>query len=81
MDDEWVQVTNCNWLHEAHFITSVLNAEGIEAFVPDAYTVGANPILATALGGIRVLVHAADLDRARAALAAVKEAGRPDDGN
>jgi hypothetical protein len=70
MDEQWVQVQNCNWLHEANFIVSVLEAEGIEAFVPDAYTLGARPDLTPALGGIRVLVRASEIDRARKALAA-----------
>jgi hypothetical protein len=70
MDEEWVQVRNCNWLHDAHFIVSVLDAEGIEALVPDAYTIGARPDLTAALGGIRVLVRASELERAREVLAA-----------
>jgi hypothetical protein len=70
VEGEWVQVHNCNWLHEAQFVVSVLEGEGIEAFLPDAYTVGARPDLTAALGGIRVLVRASDLERAREALAA-----------
>ena len=69
-EDEWVQVQNCNWLHEANFLGSVLASAGIEAFVPDAYTLGARPDLTAALGGIRVLVRASELERAREVLAA-----------
>ena len=70
VEDDWVQVQNCNWLHEAHLVVSVLEGDGIEAFLPDAYTLGSRPELATALGGVRVLVRASDLDRAREVLAA-----------
>ena len=70
IEDEWVQVQNCNWLHQANFIVSVLESEGLEALVPDAYTLGAGPHLTPALGGIRVLVRASDLERAREVLAA-----------
>ena len=73
MEDDWVQVQNCNWLHQANFIVSVLEGEGIETFVPDAYTLGARPDLGAALGGVRVLVRASDLDRAREVLAAVTD--------
>ena len=59
------------WLHEAHLIVSVLEAEGIQAVIPDAYTLGVRPELANALGGVRVLVRASDLDRANDALTAV----------
>ncbi len=75
MDDHLVQIRNCGWLHEAQLIVSVLAAEGIEAFVPDAYTLGARPELSTALGGVRVLVRASELQRAEDALAAVIPAG------
>jgi hypothetical protein len=50
------------WLHEAEVIRSVLASAGIEAMIPDAYTLGVQSSLA--LGGARVLVHAADLERA-----------------
>ena len=73
MEDDWVQVQNCNWLHQANFIVSVLEGEGIETFVPDAYTLGARPDLGTALGGVRVLVRASDVERAREVLAAITE--------
>ena len=69
VEDDWVQVQNCNWLHEATLVVSVLEGDGIEAFLPDAYTLGSRPELAAALGGVRVLVRASDLDRAREVLA------------
>jgi len=49
----------------AQFFSSVLDAAGIESFIPDQYTSGVQPFYAPALGGVRVLVHAADLERAR----------------
>jgi len=66
--EDWVEVQNCNWLHEASVLVSVLEADGIE--VSDAHTLGARPELSAALGGVRVLVHASDLARAREVLAA-----------
>ena len=70
MEDESVEVQNCNWLHEASVVVSVLEPDGIEVFLPDAHTLGARPELSAALGGVRVLVHASDLARAREVLAA-----------
>jgi GNAT superfamily N-acetyltransferase len=69
------------WLHEAQVIASVLEVEGIVAVIPDAHTLGVRPELATALGGVRVLVRASDLERANDVLAAVvdADASRPDD--
>lgn len=71
MDDELVTVRNCNWLHEAELVKSVLDAEGIEAEIPDAYMAGVQPALGAAIGGIRVVVRASQLDRAEQALAAI----------
>ena len=73
MDDELVTVHNANWLHHALFVKSVLEGDGIDAYVPDEHTVSVDPALATALGGIRVMVRASDESRAREVLAVVLE--------
>ena len=61
---EWVEVRSFTWLHEAEFVKSLLIAHGIEAIIPNAHTLGIQPLYAPALGGVRVLVRAADFDRA-----------------
>jgi hypothetical protein len=71
MDDQFVTVHNGIYLHEAEFIKSVLEADGIEAVIPDAFTVGVDPALSVPLGGIRVQVLKQDAERARATLRAV----------
>jgi hypothetical protein len=71
MEDELVTVHNANWLHQALFVKTVLEGDGIEAYVPDEHTVSVDPALATALGGIRVMVRASDEARARDVLASV----------
>ena len=78
-DTEWVEVRSCMWLHEAEFFKSVLDAAGIESMIPNAYTLGVQPLYANMLGGSRVLVRRADVDRAREVL----ESAAPlrDDGN
>ena len=72
MDDEQlVTVRTCSYLHEAVLIKSVLDAEGINAEIPDAYMAGVQPALGGTMGGIRVVVRFSDLDRAEEALAAM----------
>lgn len=71
MDDQLVTVHNANWLHQALFVKTVLEGDGIDAYVPDEHTVSVDPALATALGGIRVMVRASDEARARDVLASV----------
>ena len=34
MEDDSVQIQNCNWVHEANLVVSVLAGDGIEAFLP-----------------------------------------------
>jgi hypothetical protein len=71
---EWVTVRSCGWLQEAHFIASVLHAEGIPVLIPDEHTIGVRPELALALGGVRVMVPESEMQRALATLAAVDQA-------
>ena len=74
MDDELVTIHNGVYLHEAEFVKSVLEAEGIEAVIPDAFTIGVDPALSVPLGGIRVQVAKHDAERAAATLRAVVDA-------
>jgi len=82
MSDEWVEIRNCNWLHEAHFVKSVLESEGIEVQVPDEHTLGIQPMYAAPIGGVRVMVPASEAARAKELLEAVMaspSANSPDD--
>jgi len=73
-DESLVNVRICNYLHEAELVKSVLDADGIDADIPDAYMAGVQPALGAAIGGIRVMVRASDLHRAEEALAAIAPA-------
>jgi hypothetical protein len=78
--EEWVVVRNCGWVHEADVIVAVLEAEGIETFVPDSHMAGIRPELSGALGGIRVLVRESDAELAHEILSAEAETELPDHG-
>jgi predicted RNA-binding Zn-ribbon protein involved in translation (DUF1610 family) len=60
-----VTLTTVNWIAEADFLCTLLEASGITTLVPDQGTVTANPTLAHAIGGIRIQVAERDLARAR----------------
>lgn len=77
MEDELVTIHSGVYLHEAEFVKSLLEAEGIEAVIPDAFTVGVDPALSVPLGGIRVQVLKPDAERARATLRAVIDPSAP----
>jgi hypothetical protein len=61
--DEWVVVRNCGYMYEAELIVAVLDAEGIDAFIPDAQMAGGIGFTVL-IQGVRVLVRASDLEEA-----------------
>jgi RimJ/RimL family protein N-acetyltransferase len=73
MDERWVEIRNCLWLHQAYFVKSVLEGDGIEVLIPDEHLLGVQPLYANAVGGARVLVRPADLERAAEILDSVEE--------
>ena len=77
MAEGWVVVWNSAWLHDAYFVKSLLEAEGIPVQIPDEHTVGIHSLLTTAMGGIRVLVPIADQPRAADVLAQLREEEPP----
>jgi hypothetical protein len=54
--------------HEAHLARSVLEAAGIDAVIADEHIVAADWLYSNAVGGVKVLVRAADADTARSVL-------------
>ncbi len=62
--ERWVVAWNSSWLHDALFVKSLLESEGIAVLIPDEHTVGVHSLLANAIGGIRVLVREEDQERA-----------------
>jgi hypothetical protein len=78
MSDDWVEAKACSWIHEALFFRSVLEAAGIESMIPNEHTISMQPLYANLLGGVRVLVRAADLDRAKELLDSAAAPPDPD---
>ena len=64
MADEWSVIRNCSSLQEAELLKSVLESEGIESRIPDEHALGVNPGFTNAFGGVRLLVHSNDAQRA-----------------
>lgn len=67
--------------HEAEFAAAKLEADGIASRVEGGATAGVHPWLASAMGGVRLVVDAADEDRAREVLDALapQDVEDPDD--
>ena len=73
MDKQWVEIRNCNWLHDSYQVKSVLESYGIEVSLPDEHLLGVQPLYANAVGGARVLVRSEDFQRAAEILDSVAE--------
>ena len=77
MPGDWCEIRTCNWLLDALFLKSVLDAAGIEALVPDEHTLSIQPLYGIALGGVRLLVRCEDLERASELLASASGESNP----
>jgi Putative prokaryotic signal transducing protein len=68
--DDLVAVARFFATTDAHILAGLLTAEGVPAFVADVHATQAQPHLAIATGGVRVLVHAREEKRAHEIVAA-----------
>ena len=66
---EIVTLTRCGELTTAQLLCGRLDAEGIECFIPDEHMATQTWHLTRAIGGIRVQVRRADIERAQQILA------------
>ena len=69
---EWMVAATSTWLHEALFLKSVLESAGIEAMIPNEYTLSVQPLYSNMLGGAQVLVRAEDKTRAEELLQSIE---------
>jgi hypothetical protein len=67
--DDLVTLTRCDQLITAQLLCGRLDAEGIECLIPDEHVANQTWHLSRAIGGIRVQVRQADLERAKQILA------------
>lgn len=69
--DAWTTVARFTDTVEAQLLQGRLQADGIEAFLADRNHVQADPLIALALGGVRVQVKARDVAAAQTVIAAL----------
>lgn len=50
---------------EANIIKNKLESEGIDAYIFDEHSIGVNPLVSSALGGVKVMVRSANFDAAK----------------
>ncbi|MEZ5628402.1 MAG: DUF2007 domain-containing protein [Rhodocyclaceae bacterium] len=69
-EGDWLMAARCLDPTEAHVLCACLRAAGLDAMVADANLVQTHSLIAVAVGGARVMVPEAQLERARAVLEA-----------
>ncbi|TVO57299.1 putative signal transducing protein [Denitromonas halophila] len=69
-EGDWLLVARCLDPTEAYLLRACLEAAGLDAMVADANLVQTHSLIAVAVGGARVMVPEAQLERAKAVLAA-----------
>jgi len=65
MADTFLPVAVFSNYVEAHIILGKLESENIRAWLKDENTITVNPLWTQALGGIKLMVHTAQIDRAK----------------
>ena len=63
--NELVTIRTCNDVQEAQLVRSMLEAGGIQAFIPDENAAGLYPPTVLDTGGVRVQVSSEDVDLAK----------------
>jgi hypothetical protein len=73
MDDKIITFESYNDPMLAEIIRGRLVANGIECFIADNLTIGANPLFTNAIGGVKLKIFERDLDKCREILAQSEE--------
>jgi len=63
--DRWVVLATYGTLHDAYVIRSALEGSAIPCLMPEEHTAGARSDLVVAMQGVRLMVPASELERAR----------------
>lgn len=63
-----ITLTTVVYIHEADLLCLRLAENGIQAFIPDQHLATIQPLYSNAMGGIRIQVSEADLEKAQAIL-------------
>lgn len=80
MKNTFSKIAVFTYSSEAQIIKSRLEAEGIEVFLFDQFTVDTDPLVSNAIGGIKLKVWAEDEERALKILETISEYSLDDQG-
>ena len=64
MNDNYTVLAVFEYSTEAHFLLSKLNSENIKTMLMDEKTIDSDPLISQAIGGVKLLVHNDNLEKA-----------------
>ena len=80
MKETFSKIAVFQYSSEAQIIKSRLEAEGIEVFLNDQFTVDTDPLVSNAIGGVKLKVWQEDEDKALEILKTISEYSLDDNG-
>lgn len=65
MEKTFTKIGSYQYTSEAIIIKGKLEAEGIEVFMADNFTIDTDPLVSTAIGGVKLYVNTEDAEKAQ----------------
>ena len=73
MSDTFLTIARYQYSSEAHIAKGRLEADGIEAFMADNYTIDTDPLVSQAIGGVKLKVKKDDVIKAKHILGLIED--------
>ena len=80
MKQSLIEIANYQFSSEAYLFKGKLESEGIEVFLQNENTINTDPLLSTALGGVKLFVNSEDVLQSRQILDSIPEYSVDDKG-
>jgi predicted RNA-binding Zn-ribbon protein involved in translation (DUF1610 family) len=80
MRNSLIEIANYQFSSEAYLFKGKLESEGIEVFLQNENTINTDPLLSTALGGVKLFVNSEDVLQSKQILDAIPEYSLNDKG-
>ena len=80
MRNSLIEIANYQFSSEAYLFKGKLESEGIEVFLQNENTINTDPLLSTALGGVKLFVNSKDVPQSKEILDAISEYSLNDKG-
>tara|TARA_R110002051_G_scaffold23818_1_gene59704 strand:- start:621 stop:998 length:378 start_codon:yes stop_codon:yes gene_type:complete len=81
MNDNFEILAVFNYSTEAHVTKSRLDSDGFETMLMDETTIDTDPLVSNAIGGVKLLVHKKDFEKAALVYNEIRTYQKDDEGN